>query len=253
MTVYLIGPGDEIDSKIVTINVTSRTKKPWSKAFSPFYLGPVSVTPFNEKELVSKNFENAWQYCKVYQEYEQENKFRKWFLKGIKNPKAVRFPMGRGAKPLYSLWKGKHLQYVEARFRIYAPLYAWCIENYAQEEFQRLKNLLTKHHKIALFDFDGYDYLRAGFTLEQVMYNHSMKMGHGFVLAMMLTNNRVWEEDFDENKIFHTIVGKSKIGKKLFKMNEDDELNSIEKENENEKEKEKENEKENEKEKEKEK
>jgi hypothetical protein len=32
--------------------------------------------------------------------------------------------MGRGAKPEYSLWDGERLDYIEARKRIYAPLYA---------------------------------------------------------------------------------------------------------------------------------
>jgi hypothetical protein len=31
---------------------------------------------------------------------------------------------GRGAKPLYSLWDGEKLGYIDARKRIYAPLYA---------------------------------------------------------------------------------------------------------------------------------
>ena len=36
--------------------------------------------------------------------------------------------MGRGAKPEYSLWDGDHLLYIEARLRIYAPLYAQAVE-----------------------------------------------------------------------------------------------------------------------------
>jgi len=31
--------------------------------------------------------------------------------------------MGRGVKPLYSLWDGKKLGYIEARIAIYDPLY----------------------------------------------------------------------------------------------------------------------------------
>jgi hypothetical protein len=47
-----------------------------------------------------------------------------WAKEGWANQKAERFPMGRGAKPEFSLWDGERLGYIDARKRIYAPLYA---------------------------------------------------------------------------------------------------------------------------------
>lgn len=44
-----------------------------------------------------------------------------------------------------------------------------------------------------------------GFTLEQVLYNTNLKMGHGFVLAMMLQNIRIWDQPFNPEKIWGSV------------------------------------------------
>lgn len=49
-----------------------------------------------------------------------------WAQKGFSNSSAVRFPKGKGASPLFSLWKGEKLGYVEARKKIYAPFIRCC-------------------------------------------------------------------------------------------------------------------------------
>ncbi|KAJ6234666.1 cxxc-type zinc finger protein [Anaeramoeba flamelloides] len=213
--VYVYGRGDELPENIMRINVTSRSKDELGRSFSPFLLGPLKIYPFNGSDHFECNlFENAWQYLKVYDKYSEKSSYLKWLQTGCESKKAHRFPMGRGAKPMYSLWKGERLKYIEARFKIYAPLYAWCIENCAQESYQKLQKLFKKHKKIALFDYDGYNYINAGLSLNQVIYNHKRKMGHSFVLAMMLTNNRVWEKDFDHRKIFFQSVPRSRITRK---------------------------------------
>lgn len=70
--------------------------------------------------------ENAWQYAKVYKQHTHNgaptSDYWDWARAGWSNPSAVRFPMGRGAKPEYSLWDGQRLGYIEARKKIYAPL-----------------------------------------------------------------------------------------------------------------------------------
>jgi hypothetical protein len=72
--------------------------------------------------------ENAWQYAKVYSCHTNPNsgaptqEYWKWAREGWNNPSPVRFPMGRGAKPEYSLWDSQRLGYIEARKKIYAPL-----------------------------------------------------------------------------------------------------------------------------------
>ena len=64
--------------------------------------------------------------------------------------------MKRGAKPLYAVWKGQKLGYVEARKKIYAPLYSQCVEKYAKDALDKLKNLYAEGKTIAIIDFDGY-------------------------------------------------------------------------------------------------
>lgn len=54
--------GDELPDNCVHVNPTSRSKEEWTKAFSPFYLGPCTLPG----GTVAKNMENAWQYAKVY-------------------------------------------------------------------------------------------------------------------------------------------------------------------------------------------
>src|SRR5271166_4140457 len=83
----------------------------------------------------SKNFENLWQFSKVYPGFAGQgnfpsSKFLAWREKGFEDPIARRYPMGKGAKPLYSIWwnpktlKWEKLDYISARKTIYVPLYA---------------------------------------------------------------------------------------------------------------------------------
>ena len=57
--------------KGIAVNVTSKSKEEWSRKFSPYLLGPVTVTPFDEK-IECQRMENAWQYSKVYPGYEDK-------------------------------------------------------------------------------------------------------------------------------------------------------------------------------------
>mmetsp|Transcript_14008 Transcript_14008/g.11981 ORF Transcript_14008/g.11981 Transcript_14008/m.11981 type:complete len:102 (+) Transcript_14008:53-358(+) len=95
-----------LGEKTIVVNVTSRSKEDWSKKFSPFFLGPIDIQPL-DKVYESKNFENAWQYSKYHQDFKDEKEYIEWAEEGFANPKAVRFPMGPGSKPKYSLYKGE--------------------------------------------------------------------------------------------------------------------------------------------------
>jgi hypothetical protein len=53
-----------------------------------------------------------------------------------------------------------------------------------------LKNLANNSDKdIYLLDFDGYNYIELGMSLDDVINNSNKKMGHAFVLALMLKQN----------------------------------------------------------------
>lgn len=98
-----------------------------------------------------------------------------------------RYPMGRGARPLYSWWDGKKLGYIEARKRIYVPLYAEAVVR--TSGWKRLSALYDTEPLLVLRDFDGYDHAPLGMSLQNVLRDPTRKMGHAFVLAMLLSGD----------------------------------------------------------------
>ena len=58
--------------------------------------------------------------------------------------------------------------------------------------FKHLKELYENNapdFTLILRDFDGYDYVKQNMNLTQVLNNPTRKMGHAFVLAMLLTQD----------------------------------------------------------------
>lgn len=184
--IRIIGPKRDKKTYLVPdnlINTTSRSND-WSRGLSPFYLGPVYLYDF----YTASNVENALQFCKVYPEHvDSDNnptdEYWKWAKAGWADKYAHRYPMGKGAKPLYSLWKGQKLTYVQARKVIYAPIYRDAVIN--TNAFKRLRELYEQGD-IALWDFDGYDHHSLGMSYKDVINDPNLKMGHAFVLAMIL-------------------------------------------------------------------
>ena len=169
----------------VVIDTTS-SWGPYS-SLSPFVLGPIKAFAGAE----AKNFENFWQYHKVYSCHVGENgeptlEWYDWHNKGFIDKKANRYPMGKGAIPEYSFWHGEHLGYIDARKKIYAPIYAKFVQE--TNSFQRLKEIYESGEILVLRDYDAYDHIKLGMSLVQVINDPSRKMGHAFVLMMMLTN-----------------------------------------------------------------
>ena len=206
--VLVYGRGDKVPDNYLKINTTSKSSELWSRKFSPFLLGPVNVKPFDEI-IESKTLENAWQYSKRYKNHDL-NEWQSWSQTGFSNPEAVRFPMGRGAKPMFSYHQGENLDYIESRFKIYAPLYEKCIKDYAMDSFIKLKDLISDGNNIALFDYDGYYHYGQGMSLEDVIYNPRRKMGHSFILLGMLTDDLFWKKDYNKEKIKNISVPRLK-------------------------------------------
>lgn len=178
----------EAVSKGYLVDTTSHATEAWQRELSPFYLGPCSLYD----NYVSATMENAWQYSKLYKEFADSKgnptkDYWKWAEGGWNNAVAVRYPMGRGAKPLYSVWRGRKLGYIEARKHIYIPLYMKAV--LGTGAFRELERLYRIKKLLVLKDFDGYDHASFGKTLEQVVNDPTKKMGHAFVLAMLLTGN----------------------------------------------------------------
>lgn len=181
--IYVLGPKDK-KKDCLTINTTTSSKT-WSRNLSPMLLGPVEVRP----GLISQNVENAWQFSKVYKQhtdkYGPTPEYWKWAMAGFADTYAHRYPMGKGAIPEYSVWNHEKLDYIEARKKIYVPIYSKAVKSSGW--FQKLQEEYRENgNEIALWDFDGYDYVKLGMTLEQVLNDPTRKMGHAFVLAMML-------------------------------------------------------------------
>jgi hypothetical protein len=140
----------------------------------------------------SVNMENAWQFAKLYPQHATvgapTEAYWLWATRGWIDPKAHRYPMGKGAKPLCSWWDGQALGYIEARKCIYAPLYRRAVVK--TEAYATLEGLLQAESRdIYLRDWDGYDHLAKGQSIKEVANNPAKKMGHAFVLWALLTES----------------------------------------------------------------
>jgi hypothetical protein len=178
MSVYVMPPGQAADHMQV-LDVTTHGNQ--YRPLSPMLLGPVPLYG----GYWSRTMENAWQYAKMYPGYEDPGVYWPWALAGWDNPRGIRYPMRKGARPLYSLWAGDQLDYVSARKRIYAPLYAQAVRFCQLNLFLALRSL-ARQADIGIRDFDAYDHRALGYSWDDVINDPDRKMGHGFVLAMMI-------------------------------------------------------------------
>lgn len=183
----------EKDPNGVYINTTSSSES--TRDFSPFILGPCDLYDGHR----GLNMENSWQYSKVYPQYADTDgnptpAYFEWAKAGWENPKAVRYPMGKGKVPLYSWWDGQKLGYIDARKKIYIPLYAEAVKK--TEGFKRLKDTFDdlphfNNTTLYLKDYDAYRHEDLGMTLNDVLHNPKKKMGHAFVLMWLLTGEHL--------------------------------------------------------------
>ena len=182
--IRIIGPRDARDPN--AINTTSRSPAEWTTQLSPFNLGPTKLYGIHRATI----FENAWQFAKVYPEHVDSKgnptqDYWRWARRGWNGTRPHRYPMGKGRRPLYSLWRAERLSYIEARHRIYLPMYRDLVKQ--TEGYAILKSTYQNQGQVTLFDFDGYDHHSIGLSLNQVLNNPDRICGHAFILAMMLT------------------------------------------------------------------
>ena len=184
--------------EFVQIDCTSGNKDEGMRGLSPFYLGPVECYD----GLKSETFERAWQCAKVYpwmenaDGYPSEGYFAwrdmMWAKKGFERKIDIRFPVGKGnaRKCEYAWWKVnstfERLKYIPARKAIYIPLYAKAVVK--TEAYRRLVELRDSGKNLMLIDFDGYNihHPKYNFTYSDAIHCWRLKMGHCFVLAMLL-------------------------------------------------------------------
>lgn len=149
------------------------------------------LSPFVLPAPPAKLFENLWQFSKVYKQHLgvvsrlPTEDYYNWRDKGYTALIPYRYPMGKGAVPEYTLWRNKNLGYIDARKQLYATEYAKNVQE--TESFKQLQQLYDKHEDtLILLDFDAYDHQALGMSLIDVINNPKRKMGHAFVLLMML-------------------------------------------------------------------
>ncbi|MDO5319341.1 MAG: hypothetical protein Q4G65_11990 [bacterium] len=177
------------------------------EGLSPFYLGPVECYD----GLVSETFERAWQCAKVYPwmvgaDGNPDARYfawrdMMWATKGFESKSDIRFPAGKGntKKCLYCWWKVggefRRLGYVDARKEVYLRLYAKAVVK--TEAYRRLVAMRDAGQDLLLVDFDGYNihHPKYGFTYRDAIHCPVLKMGHGFVLAMLLEGLIAVEND----------------------------------------------------------
>jgi len=188
--IQVINQQFKITGGMNVIDTTSRSTN-WSKGLSPFYCGPVDLYGGYR----SYNVENAWQYTKCYYNHVDANDnptaaYFQWAEEGWHSIKADRYPAGKGSKPLYSFWDGDKLPYLEARQKIYIPLYSEAVKKtYAfkklQETYKEAK--YTAAECLYLKDFDAHNLPDNGdYTYSKLWNNPDIKVGHAYVLAMLL-------------------------------------------------------------------
>ncbi len=165
-------------------NISTVSNSGTYRDLSPFILGPINIPG-----VKSETFENLWQFSKVYKrqvDFDGNPNYIWWCWrsKGFADKHAHRYPMDKGAIPLYSWWHGEHLGYIEARKKIYTSIYARYVK--MTDSYTQLTKLYSECGEITLLDYDAYDHLVMGMSLINVINNPNRKMGHAFVLAMML-------------------------------------------------------------------
>ena len=177
-----VGPRDKIPDGFTLVDVTSRSAEPMYKALSPFYLPAGRLYG----DYSAKNVENAWQYAKVYANYDDNSKpkpeYFDWAQNGWNKTYADRFPMGKGTRPVYSWWDGEALDYISARKKIYVPLYERTAIKTAG--YENLRQRLINSENIAVSCFDSYNYED---DFEKTLNDPRRILGHAMVLANMLT------------------------------------------------------------------
>ncbi len=182
------------------INVCSGSpSKDW-RTLSPMLLGPIEyqfheIGDEKETHLFATNLENLWQFSKVWPgEEDAKTKLpsRIFFTRrqqGWLDKKAHR--RVKPGAPLYSYFKGEKLNYLEARRKIYCPLYASLVEKTPASQ-KLYKMVHEQGQNIQTLGYDGYAF--SGKTLRECFLDTSRPFGHELVLVCLLLNDRVWEQ-----------------------------------------------------------
>ena len=153
--------------------------------------------------LIFQNLENGWQGSKVYtcelsdpsdnmsdpniEFFETRKKL--WADKKGHRRKQFGKKTNRNI-PCYSWWKGEKLSYVDARKKIYCPIYSQLVQQ--TDSYQKLKQLVDDGTNIQILDYDGFDFEDE--SLKDIVNDPNRVFGHGLVLVALLRGETPWSE-----------------------------------------------------------
>lgn len=181
-----------------------------------------------EKVKYSKQIYSQWDRTVIWEHPEETHvdedgdltlEYLEWRRKGYRNKYPVRYPVGikDRHKCLYSYWRKEKLDLIEARKKIYLPIYKKLVKR--QPKFHKLLDMLKKGINLLIIEVDGphqesleyykskynvndnfieNDTILANYENLQIMLNDKKhSFGHGYCLAIALL-----EEISDEFKDF---------------------------------------------------
>lgn len=209
--------------------IISRGPAPW-KELSPFFLGPVydpktglqaenienfwqfmKVYPKVAKQRICRGKGEKryveWQWpseihaklkpggdSKNFDDWKVLPKWEKWRNSGFTNKYAIRRPNGtvkKNGPPIFALYNGERLGYIESRKKIYIPTYGRMFKEHRL--FKQILDMLKNGKNIMLIDVDGPDVVKYPEGLEmslelieQLTEDTRRPLGHGFVAAKVL-------------------------------------------------------------------
>lgn len=203
--------GDDVDYFIDVTSHSARNKDlltefpTIAKDLSPFYIGPVVASD----GAVANVFEHWYQCSKVYpchidNDGNVTDEYFKWRDEWFKKPHAEKNTRhtnkSLGYEPgdcqfslIYENGVYKRLNYIETRKRLYIPMYAKMVYN--SPTYKAIKKLVDEGKKVALVDFDAYNYYNKDYKngiykdincIKDAINNPRFKAGHAFVLKMLL-------------------------------------------------------------------
>lgn len=169
----------KIPNDAIVVNTTSRSKD-FGKAFSPF----INQGWLRYKGLSSKNVENYWQFSKMYEEHIDDFKsWIDWRSKGLLDGFAHRYPMGKEKRSVCH-YLGRKMDKVEARKKIYGPVYYQKLYKYCEREINSLIDMLTVCD-VWLWDFDS---CITDKSFQELINDLDGKMGHACYLKKYICN-----------------------------------------------------------------
>ena len=201
MTIRVIGRADY--SRYVAhpffVDVTAQSASSWQKGLAPEVLGPVKLYGGRKAQTMA----GAWEFCKVYANHTDDSggpspQYWDWATEGWNKFPIDDISASIAERSEYVYWDGKRLGPLDARQKVYWPLYRNAVA--ATPSFAHLKTMVDTAPEVVLFDFNGYDEEAKGLTLKEVLLDLRRPLSHAFILkAMLLHGEHVTPTDVLSN------------------------------------------------------